>query len=231
MSVNTATVNTTAETLKALGLTSSTATSDKTNKTQLGQNDFLTLMMTQLKNQDPSKPLDGTAMVSQLAQFSMVSGIETMNKSFAALSASLTSGQVLQTSQMVGRSVLVSSNSVTLDPASGVTATVNLPTMVPDLTLKLFDASGQLVRSMNIEGQGPGLVDFSWNGLSDAGTALPAGQYRLEATGSLNGETQAFETLSLKKVEGVTLDPEGGQPLLNLAGGGSIALDKVREIR
>jgi flagellar basal-body rod modification protein FlgD len=229
MSVSTAT-----ERLQALGLGASTATSDKIDKidkTQLGQNDFLTLMMTQLKCQDPTKPMDGTAMVSQMAQFSTVSGIETLNKSFAALSASMTSGQVLQSSQMVGRSALVPSTSVDLDPATGVAATVNLPAMVPDLSLNLYDTKGQLVRSMSIEGQGPGLVDVKWDGLNDAGVALAAGQYRLEATGSVNGETQAFETLSLKKVVGVTLDPEGGQPLLELAGGESLTLDKVRAIR
>ncbi len=227
MSVSTAT-----ETLQALGLgAASTATSDKIDKTQLGQNDFLTLMMTQLKCQDPTKPMDGTAMVSQMAQFSTVSGIETLNKSFAALSASMTSGQVLQSSQMVGRSALVPSTSVDLDPATGVAATVNLPAMVPDLSLNLYDTKGQLVRSMSIEGQGPGLVDVKWDGLNDAGVALAAGQYRLEATGSVDGETQAFETLSLKKVVGVTLDPKGGQPLLELAGGESLTLDKVRAIR
>jgi flagellar basal-body rod modification protein FlgD len=233
MSLNTGTVKSTAETLQTLGLgNAATATAkEKTDKTKLDQSDFFTLMTTQLKCQDPSKPMDGTAMVSQMAQFSMVDGIETLNKSFATLSASLTSGQVLQSSQMVGRSVLVPSTNVTLDSASGVSAAVNLPAMVPDLSLKLYDTKGQLVRSMSIEGQGPGLVDVKWDGLSDAGTALPAGQYRLEALGSVDGETQAFETFGLKKVEGVTLDPEGGQPLLEMAGGDSITLDKVREIR
>jgi flagellar basal-body rod modification protein FlgD len=175
--------------------------------------------------------MDGIDLASQMAQFSTVSGIETLNKSFATLSASMTSGQVVQASQMVGRSALVPSTSVTLDPAAGVTATVSLSAIVPDLSLNLYDTKGQLVRSMDIQGQGPGLVDVKWDGLSDSGEALPAGQYRLEAIGSVNGETQAFETLSLKKVEGVTLDPAGGQPLLEMAGGDSIALDKVREIR
>jgi flagellar basal-body rod modification protein FlgD len=227
MSVSTAT-----ETLQALGLgKTSTATSDKTDKTKLGQSDFLTLMMTQLKCQDPTKPMESTDLLSQMAQFSTVSGIETLNTSFATLSASMTSGQVLQSSQMVGRSALVPSTSVELDPATGVTATVNLPAMVPDLNLNIYDTRGQLVRSMSIEGQGPGMVDIKWDGLNDAGVALPAGQYRLEASGSVNGETQAFETLSLKRIVGVTLDPEGGQPLLEMAGGESITLDKVRAIR
>lgn len=234
-------VSSTAETLKALGLTassastaSSTSTSSSTSttdKTTLGQSDFLTLMMTQIQCQDPSKPMDSTAMLSQMAQFSTVNGLETLNKSFATLSASMTSGQVLQSSQMVGRSALVPSTSVTLDPATGASATVNLSTMVPDLSLKVYDTKGQFVRAISMEGQGPGLVDVKWDGLNEAGVALPAGNYRVEATGAINGETQAIETLSLKRIEGVTLDTTGGQPLLEMAGGGSLTLDKVREIR
>ncbi len=222
-------VSTATETLQALGLGQpSTA---KSAKSDLGQDDFLTLMMTQLKSQDPMKPMDSTDLLSQLAQFSTVNGIDTLNKSFATLSGSLTSGQVLQASQMVGRSALVPGSGVALDPASGLKATVDLPALVPDLTLNLYDASGQLVRSLTMEGQGPGLVDVKFDGLDDSGEALPAGQYRLEATGSYQGQTQAFETLTLKRVEGVTVDPEGGQPLLEMAGGGTIALNKVREIR
>jgi flagellar basal-body rod modification protein FlgD len=224
-------VSTTTATMQALGIGAASTASEKTDRTKLDQSDFLTLMMTQLKCQDPTKPMDGTAMVSQMAQFSTVSGIETLNKSFATLSTSMTSSQVLQSSQMVGRTALVPSTSVTLNPATGAAITVNLPAVVPDLSLKIYDTRGQIVRSMSIEGQGPGLVDLKWDGLNDTGAALPAGQYRLEATGSIDGETQTFETLTLEKVEGVILDPEGGQPLLEMAGGGSVTMDKVRAIR
>lgn len=197
----------------------------------LGQNDFLTLMMTQLKAQDPMKPMDSSQFLAQLAQFSTVSGIESLNKSFGTLAGSLTSGQTLQASQLVGREVLVSSYTATLDPSVGVSAAVDLPGMVPDLSLEVYDPSGQLVRSMSLAGQGPGLVSFKWDGLDDAGEPLPAGPFQFSVTGSVNGQTEAFETFTQARVESVSVEAAGEQPLLTVAGLGQLRLDQVREIR
>jgi flagellar basal-body rod modification protein FlgD len=226
MSVNTAT-----DSLQSLGLGRSSTAAPKA--AELGQNDFLTLMMAQIRAQDPMDPMDNNAFLSQLAQFSTVSGIEKLNQSFATLAGSLASNQTLQASQLVGRSVVISGDGVDFDPSSGpgFTTLVDLPAMVPDLTINLYDATGELVRSMSMAGQGPGLVEVKWDGLSDSGDPLPAGRYRQEATGSVAGATTVLPSLVLRKVEGVTVDPQGGSPLLALAGGDQITLDRVREIR
>lgn len=222
-------VSTTTNALSALGL-GSVPTTESTPK-ELGQDAFLKLMLTQLKAQDPLKPMENGEFIAQLAQFSTVSGIEKLNGSFATLAQSLNANQAMQASQLVGRSVLTAGADVELDPAAGSTSTVSLPAMVPDLTLNLYDASGQLVRSMGMAGQGPGLVDVKWDGLDDAGEPLPAGRYRVEATGTLDGAAQAFETYVQRQVEGVSLDPEGGPPLLQVGTGETVGLDEVREIR
>lgn len=226
MSVNTAT-----DSLQSLGLGRPSTAPPKA--AELGQNDFLTLMMAQIRAQDPMNPMDNNAFLSQLAQFSTVSGIEKLNQSFATLAGSLASNQTLQASQLVGRSVVVSGDGVDFDPSadSGLTTLVDLPAMVPDLTINLYDATGELVRSMSMAGQGPGLVEVKWDGLTDSGDPLPAGRYRQEAIGSVGGGATVFPSLVLSKVEGVTVDPQGGPPVLALAGGGQITLDEVREIR
>ena len=226
MSVSTAT-----DSLQSLGLARPSAAPSKAP--ELGQNDFLTLMMAQIRAQDPMNPMDNNAFLSQLAQFSTVSGIEKLNQSFATLAGSLASNQTLQASQLVGRSVVISGDAVDFDPSAGpgFSTLVELPAMVPDLTINLYDATGALVRSMSMSGQGPGLVEVKWGGLNDSGDPLPAGRYRQEAMGSLGGGGLVFPSLVLRKVEGVTVDPQGGQPILALAGGGQITLDQAREIR
>src|SRR5689334_256299 len=83
-------------------------------KTELGQEDFLTLMITQLKNQDPMKPLDPSQYVGQLAQFSQVSGLSEMNKQITALSDSLRGNQVLSGSNLIGRTVVAPGSSIYL---------------------------------------------------------------------------------------------------------------------
>lgn len=211
--------------------TQATAAGSSAATAGLGQSDFLTLMMAQMKAQDPMKPMDSSEFLSQLAQFSTVSGIETLNKSFAAFSDSMKSTQTLQASQLVGRSVVVPGQAAALTPGTGFDASVDLPVMVPDLSVEIYSPTGELVRSMSLQGQGPGLVDFRWDGLDDSGAALPAGTYRFQATGTLDGETQAFETFVTARVASVAVSSEGGQPQLALDGRDAVTLDQVREIR
>lgn len=209
------------------------APSTSSGRNTLGQDAFLKLMMTQLKAQDPMKPTESGEFLSQLAQFSAVTGIEKLNNSFASLSESLTANRTLQAAQLVGRSVMLPGDQLELDPASDsqLSAAIDLPEIVPDLSVNIYDGVGQLVRSMNIEGQGPGLVDVQWDGLGDAGEPLPAGRYRVEAIGTLDGEATVFESFVPRGVEGVSLDPGNQTPRLLLADGEAIGLDQVREIR
>src|SRR5678815_3034386 len=81
-------------------------------KTELNQEDFLTLMITQLKNQDPMKPLDPSQYVGQLAQFSQVSGLADMNKQITSLTESLRGNQVLSGSSLIGRTVIAPGDSI-----------------------------------------------------------------------------------------------------------------------
>ena len=197
----------------------------------LGQEDFLTLMTTQLQTQDPLNPVENDAFLSQIAQFSTVNGLEQLRSSFDGLASSLVSNQALQASQLVGRSVLVRSDRGVLVEEQGVNGAIELPAAIPDLTLKVHDETGQLVRELSLAGQGPGLVDFTWDGFDDAGAALPPGQYTLSAEGTLDEQAQSFETFALFPVQSVTLAPEEGGLLLELGGLGQLPFYEVRQIR
>ena len=94
------------------GGTASTGSTPATNGTTLGGTDFLTLMLAQLKNQDPTSPVDSNTFLTQLAQLSEVQGITSLNTSFGALSSSLTSNQALQASSLLGHRALVNSGVV-----------------------------------------------------------------------------------------------------------------------
>ncbi len=205
--------------------------SAKSASAELGQDAFLKLMLTQLKAQDPLSPMESGEFLSQLAQFSSVTALEELNGAFARLSSSLTAGQAMEASQLVGRTVVVPGASLELGSDAEVTTSIELPAMVPDLNVNLYDVSGQLVRSMSMAGQGPGLVDVHWDGSDDSGEALPAGLYRVEASGTLNGEARAFETFVPRRVNGVALEPETDVPLLLVGAGDPIRLEQVREIR
>lgn len=212
-----------------LGLSSSKKTSEDANS-GLGQEDFLTLMITQLKSQDPANPMDSEAFMGQIAQFSTVEGIQKLNDSFSSLSASLASNQALQASSLVGRSVLVPNSIGTMTAEDGMSGAVELSQTVPDLSLKVYDSAGKLVRTVGMEGSGPGLVDFKWDGLDESGKALTPGQYQFSVEGTVDGATQSFDTYALANVTSVSIAPDDGALMLQTEGFGEIPFSEVRRI-
>ncbi|HHB13287.1 MAG TPA: flagellar hook assembly protein FlgD [Chromatiales bacterium] len=216
--------------LDALGLTRKPDPEAK-KRDELGQADFLKLMTAQLENQDPLKPLENKEFLGQLAQFSVVQGLAELQGSFSSLATSLQSNQALQASALVGKSVLVESPFGVLGASEGLSGAVELPEQVADLRLRISDVSGQVVRELPLDGQGPGMVDFKWDGFSDAGEPLPPGYYHVVAEGTLDGETQSFTTYAVGRVDSVVLGGEQGGMMLNLEGLGQYALDEVAEIR
>jgi flagellar basal-body rod modification protein FlgD len=219
-----------ANALEALGLTQKPAQSEESKK-ELGQADFLTLLTAQMKSQDPTNPMDSQQFLAQMAQFSTVQGIQDLQKSFETLATSLTANQTLQASQLVGHSVLVPGSTGTLVSEEGMTGAIDLPEVVPDLSVKIYGSAGQLVRTIPMEGQGPGLVDFKWDGLDDNGQAAAAGQYQFAAEGSLDGEAHSFDTFSLAKVNSVSVKSDTGGVVLNTQDFGDFDLNQIRQIR
>src|ERR1700685_3228103 len=118
-------------TTPAVGGSSSTSSSSNplaTSGTTLGGTDFLTLMLAQLQNQDPTNPVDSSTFLTQLSELSEVQGITQLNTSFTALSNSLSSSQALQASSLLGHQALVASSTATLPThCATITGAVSVP--------------------------------------------------------------------------------------------------------
>jgi flagellar basal-body rod modification protein FlgD len=211
--------------------TSSGSTSGAVNGVSLGGTDFLTLMLAQLKNQDPTSPVDSNTFLSQLASLSEVQGINQLNTSFSTLSSSLTSSQAMQASSLLGHQVAVSSTTGTLT-SSGETLTgaVSVPQTSSQVTLNISNGAGVLVQSINLGAQSAGLASFSWNGQDSSGNPAPAGTYTLSATvaGVANGT--AVTTLVNGTVDSVTMGAGTTGLTLNVAGLGSVPFSSVQQI-
>lgn len=220
--------------MSAIGSVTSNTSSNSSNVTSalqaqtLTQNDFLKLMTSQLQNQDPLKPLDNSEFVSQMAQFSTVSGIQNLQNSFSTLASSLSSGQALQASSLVGHNVLTSSSTAALTAGGKVSLGVDAPTS-GDIIVNVTDASGALVRRIDLGAQSSGLTQFQWDGIADSGAAAPAGQYIFTATVGSGSQSQAATMLAAGKVNSVSLDSSGALNL-NVDGIGSVAFSTVRQI-
>ncbi len=195
---------------------------------QLGQNEFLTLMITQLQNQDPLKPLDPSEFLGQLAQFSTVIGVQNVQSAMTDLSEALRSSQALSGATLVGREVLAPGSTASLAQGGSVKGAVDVPHGATAIQVIVRDASGQVVRTLSIAPQ-PGLTEFTWDGLDATGTPVPAGEYGIEALASVAGETVALDPLLAAEVESVTIDPTGNRLILNTRLG-ALSLGDVRRI-
>ncbi|MGH8346690.1 MAG: flagellar hook assembly protein FlgD [Pseudomonas sp.] len=206
------------------------ATGSATGNKALGKDAFLQLLVTQLKNQNPLEPQDNGAFVAQLAQFSSLEGITTLNDTVSGLASNYNSSQALQASSLVGRSVIAPGDKAVVDTTKSLSGTVVVPSSVASATLKITDASGKTVRTIDLGSQKAGNASFIWDGKNDAGETVPAGTYTFGATTTIDGKSVALITNLPATVNSVTISQTGGELMLNLAGLGSVALSKVQTI-
>lgn len=197
---------------------------------ELGQGDFLELMMQQLKHQDPMKPMDNGEFLGQMAQFSTVSGIEAMAESMDSLAQTYSVGQTLQSAQLVGQEVLIESPTISLTDDASAGGRFDLDASSSDVTLSISDANGTLVRQLPLGELKSGRHDFSWDGKDEDGNQMPAGSYTAGIT-ALNGDTYDSATvLGARVVDSVEFGSDG-ETTLNTTLGDTLTLEDVRQIR
>ena len=200
------------------------------NPNDLGQEDFLKLMMAQFKNQDPTKPVDNAEFVAQLASFGTVSGIKDLNDSFAQLSSSFTSNQALQASSLLGRNVLVAQQNGYLASGGRLEGAVDVPAGATAVNVQVVDRFGQVVRNVALGQQPAGLAQFAWDGRTDQGGVAQQGQYTVKAQAVVGNKAQAAPTLVEAAVESVTLGGGAKGVTINLRGLGTVSMSDVRQI-
>jgi flagellar basal-body rod modification protein FlgD len=190
----------------------------------LSQSDFLKLMVTQMTNQDPTKPMDSTQTVAQLAQFSQVAATQQLQQSFDSLATNLSGDQFVRAASLVGTEVLVPSKAGQLNDGK-LGGAVNVGTSGTYVNVTIKDQAGNVVRTLSLGQPDAGLVKFDWDGRSDDGTQLGDGVYQMSAT---SGGT-AIDTFVRGKVEGVGASGTDGT-YLQVAGFGGALLSQIAQI-
>ena len=212
-----------------LGLTNTQETNTKNNN-ELGQAEFLELMTSQLKFQDPLKPMENGDFLGQMAQFGTVSGINELNSAFNSMSASFQSNQALQASTLVGRRVLVPSDTALLGEGKMLSGSIDLIQPANQVIVSITDSAGELVHRQDLGLQQTGLVDFSWDGVDQNGNQMPAGNYLIAAELHRGTDVSAGETFAVADVESVTLGMAGQDLTLSVTGLSDIGLSEIRKI-
>ncbi|WP_029149140.1 flagellar hook assembly protein FlgD [Methylophilus sp. 5] len=207
--------------LNSVNTRSSTSTTDET------QDRFMTLLVTQMKNQDPLNPMDNAQVTSQMAQLNTVTGINKLNETMSSLIGSVQLGQAYQATSMIGRNVLVEGKTLTHTETGGYFG-VNVPNGADSLSVAIKNGSGATVRTLTFGKQDVGVNALSWDGKLDDGTTAPSGDYSYEITAKTGDNTVTSTALSLAQVQSVTTSTSGAK--LNLSNNTTVSASDISEI-
>ena len=198
-------------------------------KQSLSQTDFLKLLTAQLKDQDPTKPVDNDQLVSQLAQLSTVDGINNLNKAVTAIAGKLDQNAVGPATGLIGRTVLVPGDTAARLPDGTVAGGVDLPAAADDVSVTVKDMTGKALRVLDLGPQPTGLAFFTWDGLDASGKPAPGDNFQLSAASRRAGVTTTRATQVYGRVSGIDLT-NAAAPTLGVDGIGPTPLASVRRV-
>ena len=150
---------------------------------------FLSLLMTQLQNQDPTSPLDSNQFTSELVQFTSVQQQIDTNSDLTQLIQLTQASQIEQSASMVGKPVTVTSSQLSLQDG---TAAINFDTTSAEpVGIAIYNASGVQVQTATLTSSA-GANTWTWNGQNASGTTMPDGPYTVTVNAiGVNGATSA----------------------------------------
>ncbi len=204
--------------------------SQEDSANDLGQEDFLELMVTQLQNQDPFEPLQSGEFIGQLAQFGTVSGVGELNDSFSNLASSLTSVQSLGATNLIGKSALIPSDSLSLKEGESVKGAIGTSTPANNVNVNIFDAAGNLVQTIPLGVVNEELQEFVWDGTDVSGDQAPEGEYFFSVVGRQGEDSVALDTYTYKRIESISLGENSNSVRLNVESGGELKFSEILRV-
>ncbi|MER2492620.1 flagellar hook assembly protein FlgD [Catenovulum sediminis] len=218
----------------------------ETERNTMKQEDFFSLLTTQLAAQDPTNPASNEEMISQMTSFTMAEGISDLGTKFDTFtsqfsqfldnnSVNQTSNKALQASSMVGRNVLVESNESALfqygEGAYGMAGQLLFSGGMNDIKVNITDSAGKVLETLDLGAVTDGPVSYQWDGLDADGNQMPPGLYQVQATGidPESGQRTEISNGAYSTVSSVRFGA-GNALDMNLAGLGSFSMDDIIEV-
>jgi flagellar basal-body rod modification protein FlgD len=197
------------------------------DKTALGKDDFMTLLLVELQHQDPTEPMDSEKILTQTSQLASLESAENTNKALEDLAASLSSSQSFSTVAAIGKTADLGSNAIAYDKGVPSTFEVYFPEEAASGNLEILDVDGNIVSTMNVEPNPAGVYQYDWDGTLSNGAAAESGVYYVTASYT-NPAGEALTTrMGAYPIESVRFD--GGNTLVKV-GSSYVPLENVKEI-
>jgi flagellar basal-body rod modification protein FlgD len=219
----------TSTTAPSSGPTASAGAAQGTTK-ESPKETFMKLLVAQLEHQNPLSPMDNTQFTQQLAQFTSLEQLQSMNANLSALMNAQTTTNGLQAATLIGKQVQAQANTTQVSKQGAATPfQYTLAADSAKVQIDVLDQAGNTARTINAQKQKAGPQTLTWDGKDAAGKPLPAGDYHFQVTATDKaGKPVAVEESLQGIVEGVTYD--GNHPYL-IVGGNRVELNALTNIK
>ena len=190
---------------------------------------FLKLLIAQIKNQDPMSPMDASTMTAQMSQLNMVSSMGTMNTSMQAMLSQMQSANFMNQAALIGHSPMVAGNAINYSGGE-VMLGANLENPLQGVVATIKDASGNIVGTADLGNLNSGMTNFIFDGVDASGEAMPNGIYRVEISGKNNAGANESPTPYVgSPVVSILKEGNLGDAMLKLADGRTIKASDVKQ--
>ena len=213
--------------LNAATNTEQVASTAAVNKGALGKDDFMTLLLVQLQNQDPTEPMDSEKILTQTSQLASLEATTNTNKALENLTKALGSSQQFATISAIGKTADLGSNAIGHDKGSETSFELYFPDNIANGKIEILDGNGKIVSTMPLEESDAGVYQFDWEGKLSNGSVAESGVYYV--TASYNNQANEAKTtrMGAYPIESVRFDE--GKTLVKV-GSNYVPLENVKEI-
>ncbi|MDO9266366.1 MAG: FlgD immunoglobulin-like domain containing protein [Sulfurimonas sp.] len=203
---------------------SSSTTKDNT---ALDKDDFMTLLLVELQNQDPTEPMDSEKILSQTSQLATLEASENTNKALADLAASLGNSQQFSTISAIGKTADIGSNAITFEEGADTTFEIYFPDDVEQGNVEILDVNGNTLKTLDVGTNSKGVYQFTWDGTDTSGNSVDSGMYYATASYTNPSGTALTTRVGAYPIESVRFD--AGKTLLKV-GSNYVPLENIKEV-
>lgn len=195
----------------------------------MGQESFLKLLVAQLTHQDPMNPMEDTEMTGQLAEFSSLEQLTSINDGIENLASAQTRTDMLNAVSFIGKSVKAQGYNISKEGTTVSKIFYGTGEALGKVKMNIYDKDGAIVRTVEMGAKQPGSYEYEWDGKNDTGQELPDGTYSVGILGEdTQGKPVMIQTEMSGEVSGIT--QQNGQSYLRLKDGRFINLANVTEV-
>ncbi|QCI16581.1 flagellar hook assembly protein FlgD [Buchnera aphidicola (Aphis craccivora)] len=192
------------------------------------QNNFLKLLIAQIKNQDPTDPIKNTELTSQLAQINTATGVEKLNNTVGKFSDKINQNQNIQISSLIGHRVFIPSSQIVHTKDINTEFGIDLISYATSVEIKILDENKKVIHVEKMKDVKPGVYSFIWDGLDLDKNTIPTGKYNVSLTAKNQNKDIPATILCEALVQSIITSSRN--PIIDLGVMGNTTLSEIRKI-